>query len=323
MKPLYIGLVTAVVSCNTMAKPVDWTPGFNGDISLMAAYTRTNSQFDSGNATTENLHSSGNDQSHILAAPLGTLAYTLASAKQQFFFGTDRSDVALGRFHTEVGYRQKLENNGTVSFSYIPGLLDLKTWQNPYLTGTSREKTGSNVKAFRAQWENIGDSMYSLDTAYGRYDVDQERSGEGSNIDTHLLDRNAKLFFIEGSHLLPLSRSQMIRTALNYSNIDADGKAMAADIYGGSASFIQLFPQSSLILTLSYKKALFDAENPIFDKKQEDDRFGAFLAYEYRQPFNWKNWSIVSLLGYNTTQSNIHFYDADTTLVSLGMNYRF
>lgn len=323
MKPIYIGLVTAIASFNTVAKPVDWTPGIRGDISLLAAYTKTNSQFDSDNATTSNLNSSGDEQGHTLIAPLGTLSYTFSNAKQQLFFGTDRSDVALGRFHAELGFRQKLEENGTVSLSYIPGLLELKTWQNPYLTGEPRVKTGSNVKAIRAQWENIADSMFSLDTAYGRYEVDQEKSGEGFAIDKSLLDRNAKLFFVEGSYLLPLSRSQMIRTALNYSGIDADGKAMSADIFGGSATFIQIFQRSSLAFTLSYKKALFDAENPIFDKKQEDDRLGAFLAYEYKQPFGWKNWGFVSLVGYNTTQSNINFYDEDTMLVSLGMNYSF
>ncbi|WP_318441187.1 DUF2860 domain-containing protein [Photobacterium leiognathi] len=323
MKPIYLGLVTALASFNSVAKPADWTPGFGGDISLMAAYTNTNSQFSDDNATTPNLDSHGKDQSSTIVAPLGTLSYTLDNAKQQFFFGTDRSDVALGRFHAELGYRQKMDNGSTLSVSYIPGLLDIKTWQDPYVTNKAREKTGSHIKAVRIKVDNIAGSMFSIDSAYGKYDLDEEKSGENFAVNKQLLDRNSDIFFIEGSHLLPLSQTQMLRSALNYTKIDASGKAMAADVFGGSATFIQLFQRSSLAFTLSYKKALFDAENPIFNKKQDDNQFGAFLAYEYKQPFGWKDWGVVSLVGYNTTESNINFYDADTMLVSLGMNYRF
>ncbi|EAR56129.1 hypothetical periplasmic protein [Photobacterium sp. SKA34] len=323
MKPLYLGLIATATSFNVVAAPSDWTPGFGGDISLMAAYTNTNSQFSDDNETTSNLNSHGEDQSSTMVAPLGTISYTLDNSKQQLFFGTDRSDVALGRFHAELGYRQKMDNGSTFSISYIPGLLNIKTWQDPFLTNEAREKTDSHIKAIRVKLDNIAGSMFSIDSAYGKYDIDNEKSGASLKVNTQLLDRNSDVFFIEGSHLLPLSQTQMLRTALNYSKIDASGKAMSSDIFGGSASFIQLFERSSLALTLSYKKALFDAENPIFSKTQEDDQFGAFLAYEYKQPFGWKDWGVVSLIGYNTNQSNIDFYDADTMLVSLGMNYRF
>ena len=51
MKPLLtVGLIaTAIISTTAHARPVDWTPGIGGDISLVVGYNRSNSQFNSDN----------------------------------------------------------------------------------------------------------------------------------------------------------------------------------------------------------------------------------------------------------------------------------
>lgn len=330
MKPLLtVGLIaTTMISTTTIAKPVDWTPGVGGDISLMVGYNKSDSQFNSDNHTTPNLNSNGDIQDKMFVAPIGNISYTFNSGDKQLYFGTSRSDIALGRFHIEAGYRQKFADTSTLTLSYIPGLLSQKTWQDPYLQNVERSKTNSNINAFSVKLDNIRGSRFSGQIAYGKFSIDHERSGNDPLLaltadERASLNRNANVLYTEGTYVQPFSRRLMLRTAVNFTNIDANGNAMSNNIYGAAATIIQLLPQSSLAFTLSYKKALFDSTHPVFNKKQQDNKFGAFLAYEYRQLFNWKNWGLVSLIGYSSTQSNINFYDSNDVLVSAGLNYKF
>lgn len=330
MKPfLTVSLVAAtIVSTTALAKPVDWTPGFGGDVSLMVGFSKSDSQFNSDNHTTSNLNNNGDNQNKMFVAPIGSLSYTFKDSYNQLYFGTNRSDIALGRFHVEAGYRQKFTDNSMLTLSYIPGLLSQKTWQDPYLQDIKRAKTDTNINALNIKLDNIRGSRFSGQVAYGKFSIDHERSGSNPSLSLTTnqqatLNRNANILYTEASYTQPFSRSLILRTAINFTNINADGHAMRNNMYGVAATIIQLLPQSSFAFTLNYKRALFDLANPVFNKKQQDNKFGAFLAYEYNQPFNWKNWGAVSLIGYNSTQSNINFYDSNDILVSAGLNYKF
>lgn len=330
MKPLLtVSLIaTTIISTTALAKPVDWTPGIGGDVSFMVGYSKSNSQFNSDNHTTPNLNSSGDDQNKMFVAPIGSLSYTFNDGDKQLYFGTNRSDIALGRFHVDIGYQQKFADSSMLTLSYIPGVLTQKTWQDPYLQDVERSKTKTSINAFSIKLNNIRGSRFSGQVAYGKFSVDHERSGNDPLLSLTVneqatLHRNANVLYTEASYTKPFSRSLILRTSLNFTNIDAEGNAMRNNMYGVAATIIQLLPQSSFAFTLNYKRALFDLANPVFNKKQQDNKFGAFLAYEYNQPFNWKNWGLVSLVGYNSTQSNINFYDSNEMLVSIGLNYKF
>ncbi|EPA8650677.1 DUF2860 domain-containing protein [Photobacterium damselae] len=329
MKLQYIALTVSTLAFTTavQAKGNSWEPGFSGDISVVTAYTSTNSQFDKDNSVTHDLSGSGSHQNHVFIAPLGTVSYTFSQADKQIFFGTSRSDVALGRFHIEAGYKQRFADRTQLTLSYIPGILEQDTWSDPFVTGQDRNETNTNVKAFRIQLDNIMGSPFSIQTAYGKYSVDNEQSGwsqiQLTPSQRAALRRDSDLLYIEGAYTKPLTQNTMLRTAINYRDIDADGKAMSNNSYGVTSTLIQRLDRSSYALTLSYKYTDFDAANPIFAKTQENNEFGAFLAYEYAQPFDWKDWGFVSLLGYQNDNSNINFYDQDNILLSVGMNYQF
>ena len=330
MKPLLtVGLIaTAIISTTTQARPVDWTPGIGGDISLMVGYNRSNSQFNSDNHTTSNLNSHGNEQDKMFVAPIGSLSYTFNDGDKQLYFGTNRSDIALGRFHVDIGYRQKFADNSMLTLSYIPGVLTQKTWQDPYLQNVERSKTKTSINAFSVKLNDIRGSRFSGQLAYGKFSVDQELSGNDPLLaltpnEKSSLNRNANVLYTEGAYSQPFSRSLILRTAINFTNINADGNAMSNNIYGVAATIIQVLPQSSFAFTVNYKRALFDLTNPVFNQKQQDNKYSAFFAYEYNQPFNWKKWGLVSLIGYSSTQSNIDFYDSNDLFVSAGLNYKF
>ncbi|OZS43463.1 DUF2860 domain-containing protein [Photobacterium sanguinicancri] len=323
----YSLICLAIISASSYAgRPnMDWEPGFGGEISVITGYTRSTSQFNTDNKTLSSPNEKASTQDSFLIAPLGTLNYTFKSANQQVFFGTRRSDIALGRFHLELGFRQKFEDTGTFSFSFVPGLIKQATWADPFILNEEREETKVKTRALRLTADKIMGSNFSAELAVGKQSYDDEKSGFANfnTQDQALLDREANVAFAQGSYSKFVGRGMMLRGALNYTRIDSEGEAMAHTIYGGEASIIQLFRSSSFAFTVSYDHATFDKVNPVFDKEQKDNRWGAFLAYEYRQPFGWEDWSAVSLLGYNQSQSNITFYDEDSLLASVGLNYKF
>ena len=127
IKQLSAGLLSCIVSTATIAQPPQsWEPGFGGEVSILTGFSQTRSQFNTDDESTSSLSDSGNQKTSFIVAPLMSLTYTMGRDKQ-LFFGSERSDVALGRFHVELGYRQFLQNAGVVSFSVIPGLLSSKT----------------------------------------------------------------------------------------------------------------------------------------------------------------------------------------------------
>ncbi|WP_064603347.1 DUF2860 domain-containing protein [Photobacterium sp. J15] len=326
MKHCKLCLLTGIISTSALAAPgPSWQPGFGADLSFLTGYTRETSQFNTDNKVTNTLDNNGDTQSDALFAPLGTISYTMESADKQVYFGTSRSDVALGRFHVELGYRQHIPENGMVSISYVPGLVETSTWEDPYITGEARKETDSKIRGFRLQYDRILGSNFSAEIAGGKQELDSEKSGHRSltTPEQALLQREADILFTQLSYFKSVNQRLLLRGAVNYSRINADGDAMANDIYGAEIGFIQFLPSSSLALTFSYDRAEFDAANPVFDQKQKDNRWGVFLAYEYQEPFGWENWGVVSLAGYNQSNSNINFYDEDSLLLSAGLNYRF
>lgn len=326
MKPFKLCLLASIVSTSALANPgKGWTPGFGGDISFLAGYTETTSQFNPDNEVTPDLDSNGQSQGEAIFSPLGTISYTFEQADKQVYFGTSRSDVALGRFHVELGYRQRIPDNGQISISYVPGLLSSDTWEDPFAINEPRQETDSTIKGIRLQYDRILGSNFSAELSGGKQEIDSEKSGQKhfSPEEQALLVREGDILFTQLSYLKPINRSQILRGAVSYTRVAADGNAMANDTYGAEIGVIQMLSSSSLALTLSYDRAEFDETNPVFNQRQKDHRWGVFLAYEYREPFGWEDWGLISLAGYNESNSNIAFYDEDALLISAGINYQF
>ncbi|MGF1737749.1 DUF2860 domain-containing protein [Photobacterium satsumensis] len=307
-------------------QPQLWSAGFHADISLFTGYSESRSPFNTDDSTIDE-YGKADKESDFLVAPLGTISYTNQALDKQVYFGTSRSDLAFGRFHVELGYKHKLEDKGTLVVSYVPGLLTTETWQDPYLLDQARTKTDSKIKGLRFQYNQILGSNFSLELSGGNQDLDEETSGASQD---HLtdekkktLDRQSDIYFAQLSHFMPISRTQFLRSAISYTRNDAQGDAMASDSFGAELGVVQRVNKASFALTFSYNYVDFDEQNPIFERTQQDDKWGMFLASQYDEPMGWKNWNFVSLIGYNQGNSNISFYDEESLLFTVGMNYRF
>ena len=295
------------------------TAGFSGEVSLNAGFVSSESHFNTDNSSTINsLDESAESDSSFIAAPLGNAAYTFGhQLNHQVYAGTTRSDIAIGTLAFQLGYKYQLDSGTVLDFSYLPTILEGETWQNPYLTNQTRKTTDEGGNAFRFQINRFLDDNFNLDLAYADKDVEKDTVTDPS------LARDAKIYHIKGDYRIPLSRTSMLQPAFTYIYHDADGDAESFNSYGLDLSWFQFINRHRVALTAGYTVKDFESASATFGKTRNDDKLSLFAAYEYKNVFDWDNWSFISLAGYSSTDSNITFYDEKEYLLSVGLNYTF
>ena len=324
MRKRHIGLLLCLFSSTTWAQLAEHG-GLSGELSVLSGYSKTQSQLNtSTNQTISSFNQSAPSDNNSFVAPLGNLKYTFGRGlEKQVYIGTSRADVAVGTLAAEIGYKEAFQDGMEIDVSYLPTLLNGEVWQDPFVTGAKRHKTKVNGNAFRLKVNKLFGSVFSLDTAYYQREIRNEHSGEdlGLSLDQQrLLGRDSSAIYIKSSAALQFPTMAFVSPSLIFIDNTADGDAMSFRSYGGELSIFQFLPQQRIGLTLGYHQRDYASNHPIFDTKRSDEQLKLFLAYEYSMtPY----WSIVSLAGYNATDSNIEFYDEDNYLVTLGVNFKF
>ncbi|GLR03703.1 hypothetical protein GCM10007906_12900 [Vibrio hyugaensis] len=295
------------------------TAGFSGEVSLNAGFVSSESHFNTDNSSTINsLDESAESDSSFIAAPLGNAAYTFGHRlNHQVYAGTTRSDIAIGTLAFQLGYKYQLDSGTVLDFSYLPTILEGETWQNPYLINQTRKTTDEGGNAFRFQINRFLDDNFNLDLAYADKDVEKDTVTDPS------LARDAKIYHIKGDYRIPLSRTSMLQPAFTYIYHDADGDAESFNSYRLDLSWFQFINRHRVALTAGYTVKDFESASATFGKTRNDDKLSLFAAYEYKNVFDWDNWSFISLAGYSSTDSDITFYDEKEYLLSVGLNYTF
>ncbi len=299
--------------------------GLSGELSIVAGYSNTQSQLNTKtNPILTDLDQSAANDNNSFVAPLGNVKYTFGrSLDKQIYLGTSRADVAVGTLAAEIGYKQAFGDGTEVDVSYLPTVLNGEEWKDPFVTGSKRHTTDVDGNAFRLKVNKLFGSIFSIDSAYIQKDVHNEHSGENLGLteqQQRLLERDSSALYIKGSAALRLPTMTFVSPSLIFIDSDADGDAMSFRSYGGELSIFQFLPQQRIGITLGYSQRDYAANHPVFNTKRSDEQLKLFLAYEYSLT---PNWSIISLAGYNASDSNISFYDEDSYLVTFGVNFKF
>lgn len=328
IKVIWLAVVLSVLSAQSYANEQKgkWEPGVSGTIAMLAGGAQSNSRLDSGPKNIDSLSGTGEDKMEAFFFPLAAshVNYTFANGNSRVQFGMQEADIALGRPHIELGYHQYVDSLGTFKFSYLPGILSATTWKDPYLVGENRSETDRNIQGVRFQYSDILSSRFGLEMAYGDQKIDDELSGISfSPTAQQALDRNGDLYFIELSHLDPISKTWLVRSSVNYMRKDLSGKAMSSNKYTGQVAFLKRLAKGTFTVSATYHYEDFENVNPIFQDTRSDNGVGIMSTYVYKAPFNLKNVGLVALLGYNQDFSNIDFYDNYNVSVGAGVSYDF
>jgi hypothetical protein len=233
----------------------------------------------------------------------------------------------VGTLALETGYRYQFQDGTKWSLAILPTILEGEVWRDPYLENQARSTTNEKGTAYRMQIDNIAGSLFSLDLAYGKRELDTELSGSGANLTAAkmtTLDRNADVFYGKFKMMLPVNKGVLLFPALIYTQQDANGSAMKSNTYGAEISSFVSAGNHQFAFTVTYLNRKYDGANPVFDNvTRKDDEWKAFLAYEYPGIFYADNLSLVAFGGVNNSSSNIAFYDEKDWITSVGLNWEF
>ncbi|WP_135381629.1 DUF2860 family protein [Vibrio tasmaniensis] len=306
--------------------------GFSGNMTFLTGFTANSSNLDVGQSNHQSqadLMSSGATEANGMAAILGSVQYTFGDLNhKQFFFGTSRDDIITGTLAFEVGYRQQLEGGMVIDFSILPTLISGEVWDDPYAVDSKREETDLTGNVVRMQLSKMMGTNFNIDMAFGESDVKKENTGlkglDLTNEERALMTREREYFYLKsGYQYLLKDGSGILTPSMNVFSSNSEGNALSFLSVGAEVNLAKRFGNHGLAFTINAAKRDYDKENPIFNKKREDKDFGAFIAYEYANIFDAKNWSLVSLLGAKTTTSNIEYYQSSQYVVSVGVDYKF
>ncbi|UPR33825.1 DUF2860 family protein [Vibrio cyclitrophicus] len=306
--------------------------GFSGNMTFLTGFTANSSNLDVGQSNHQSqadLMSPGNTEAEGMVAVLGSVQYTFGALNhKQFFLGTSRDDIITGTLAFEIGYRQQVDNGMIVDFSILPTLISGDVWDDPYAVDSNRKETEHTGTVVRMQLSRVMGSNFNIDVASGESEVKNENTGlKGLGLtdeERALMNRERKYFYLKSGYQYFLKDGSGILTpSVNVFSSNSEGDALSFLSLGAEINLAKMYGNHGLALTLNAAKRSYDEENPIFNKTREDKDFGAFIAYEYANIFDIKNWSLVSLVGAKTTDSNIEYYQSSQYVVSVGVDYKF
>ncbi|MFA0705973.1 DUF2860 family protein, partial [Vibrio sp. 10N.222.48.A3] len=280
--------------------------GFSGNMTFLTGFTANSSNLDVGQSNHQSqtdLMSSGATEANGMVAILGSMQYTFGALNhKQIFLGTSRDDIITGTLAFEVGYRQQLESGMVIDFSILPTLISGEVWDDPYAVDSKREETDLTGNVVRMQLSKMMGTNFNIDMAFGESDVKKENTGlKGLDLtdeERALMTREREYFYLKSGYQYFLKDGSGILTpSINVFSSNSEGNALSFLSVGAEVNLAKRFGNHGLAFTINAAKRDYDKENPIFNKTREDKDFGAFIAYEYANIFDAKNWSLVSLLG--------------------------
>jgi hypothetical protein len=305
--------------------PIPQESGFSGFIRPGVGYLNYKSNmvasflgFDLSDKKTDSLDDSPDSQSTGLVLVPFSLEYTFASTRTQLFLGTDLTDLIRFDYTQQFGVKQGIG---------IPA----KVWKDPYVVDRNRDETSRTSNGGRLTWDRILGSGLQLRYTYRKIDISSEKSGDFlglSNDDKKLLERDGDRHIGEVAYRFNFAKRHTLAPAFIYTNDDRDGDAMKSDVYDFQLIYAYFGDTFSFTGNAFIGWADYDEKNPIYDKKQDDDRYGIQGTLYYKNPWDWRLFGSNPMnffvgAAFADTDSNIDFYDQEAAMITAGVFFKW
>jgi hypothetical protein len=341
---IFVTLTAILLLGATWASALDPIPqesGFSGFIRPGVGYLKYKSNmvasiqgFDLSEKKIDSLDDSPDSETTGLVTLPFSLAYTFASTRTQLFLGTDLTDLIRFDMAQQIGVKQGIGNLGVLQGGFLFSGIPAKVWKDPYLVDKNRDDTKRKSAGARLTWDRIFGSWFQVQYTYRNVDIDTEESGDSlgflTSSDRKLLERDSYRHTADIAYRFHFAKNHTLAPAFIYTNDDRDGKAMKNEAYDFQLTYAYLNRNSPFSFTGNafIGQADYDKRNPIYDKKQDDDRYGIQGTLYWENPWKW------SLLGsnpmnffiggaYAKTNANIDFYDQEAIMGNVGVFFKW
>jgi hypothetical protein len=338
MRHLMIGLLMCsflLTSIPTLAiEPIPKDSGFSGFVNVGVGYLSVKSNMiagtdlgDFGKRTIGSIFDSPDSESDVLPLISGELRYTFATTRTQLFFGNELEDYLRFDFATQLGVRQELSGVGIFGVSYVFSAIPAEVWEDPYVVGRRREKTDRTSSGLRLAYDKILGSDLQVEFTWRKIDIDDEFSGLtflGLPVaQAERLDREGDQFQLELLYVFKLGEKHSLVPSFEYARFDLDGDATSHHRARVALTHGYKMDRFSFITNVLYSYADYDKRNPIYNKTQEDHRFGGSFSAFYHRLFNVEKLSLMGTIFAFKDNANIDFYEASAVGGGLSVLFRF
>jgi hypothetical protein len=316
-------------------EPVPQESGFNGFIRPGVGYIRYKSNmvasfmgFDFSDDRANSLDKSPDAESSAIVMAPFSLGYTFAGTRTQLFLGTELSDLVRFDYSQQLGVKQDIGKFGLIQGGFLFSGIPVEVWEDPYVApNNTRNETDRNSLGGRLVWDRIFGIQLQLQYTYRDIDIDDEKSGEFLGLVDYkrdLLDRNGDYHSGEILYRFDFLQRHRLVPAFVFTRNDLDGDAMANDTYDFQLTYAYRGDSIRITANGFYGEADYDDENPIYNKDQDDDRYGLQGTVYYKNPWGWRlfgsnpmNFYVSG--AYVEIDSNISFYDQQAILATGGI----
>lgn len=260
----------------------------------------------------------------------GELNYTFAKSRTQLFLGFTNEDAVSSDNLLQAGVRKEMSDMGSVYGALVTSMGSAEEYNDPYVSGASRDDSERNSVGGRIGWESIMGTGLAVELTRRSVEVDDEASGQDlfnqgliTAQQQALLNREGTQTELSVNFMKHLSRSQSLQPGFSIQDFDLDGEAMAKSRYEISLAHHFRAPQWTVITTVHYAREEHDEINPVYSIKEEADAYGVNVLGLYHAPFGWKDFSAMATVNAAASDSYINFYDAEVLSTNIGLMYRF
>ncbi|MGL5092738.1 MAG: DUF2860 family protein [Aeromonas sobria] len=313
---------SAYADINAIPKESGWSGFLLGGINVISY----ESNFYSGDDSNSRISNLGRAESASGVSPLlnADIRYTFADTRTQVFLGNLIQDAIRFDFTQQLGIRQEMGDKGIVAGSVVFTAMPTEQWSDPFAIGVDRQSTNINSKGVRFAWDNIWGSNFNGNITTRNIEVDEERSGQQYSAATAAkLDRNGKMHAMELAYKWNLAPGQQLEPAFFYREADLDGSAQSYKSNGLQLTYSTRAPQWSFVSNIYMGKTKYDEANPIFNQQADSDEFALTGTFFWHRLFGIAPLSATFTAGYAKSDSEISFYDTESTMFSSGLLYNF
>jgi hypothetical protein len=287
---------------------------------------------DVGDDTIGDLDDDADSESSLMPLANLSITYTFENKATELFFGNSLEDFLQFDYSTTIGVRHQTDKLGIFEVASLSTPLATEVWEDPYLTGDSRDETDRTSDGFRLQWGNIAGSNFDVRVSTREIDIDKERSGDSlvgvpggiTASEQELLDRNGDVNVASIIYNWRIDEGRFLVVTGNSIDYDLDGDAMSNDGFSMKLTYgTRLDPRKRLVTNFEVGSYDYDKRNPVFNEKDSKDVTGLTMTLFLEDPFGAKGWIGNVGLVYAQSDNDIDFYDTTATMISFGMLRRF
>jgi hypothetical protein len=317
-------------------QPLGNRTGLSGFVNLGVGGGQVESNFsaklsdlevDLGNDTIYGL-GSPESKDFVMPAVAFELSYTFANNKTRILVGDDLADYLQFDRSTRLAIRHDFDRLGTIQLAYLNApAFGTEVWSDPYLVGVERESTDLEVSGARVTWDKILGTNFELKLSAVERDLDDERSGESQPLtpeERQLLNRNGDAYSVDLGYAMKLNDRHFLRPSIRYAEDDRDGRAMAQEGYALELTHVYS-AQKGLrwVSTGSYGKFDGDERNPLFDKRNDADRYFFASTLFFPGRFGLGKWTANIGAVWVKRDSDITFNETNVWFINAGLLRRF